>query len=259
MQPLDPRLSWDPMGISENFWVTFRGPFCTHDLQWGKTGPPFRRLVLTTSNVIPSGQKSCWGGSIEALALSLCLRLLRTFFSSWQKWPLCNTLSSETLSRTWQPKRNLQHYFFFFLLAKVVSSRKTCFFSRPDFFEKKKKLVRRRSLFLVHTLLPLPLLLSSSTTITIYHKLNVRTSRFCFAANFHEQLFSRPSPNHANPRVSPADPVSRILRWIFPLDSSVNFTSSKKIHHHSLFFSPLHLAGPVGWGCCCREPPRVLQ
>lgn len=106
----------------------------------------------------------------------------------------------------------------------------------------KKKLVRRRSLFLVHTLLPL--LLSSSTTITIYHKLNVRTSRFFFRSQFSRTTFfatfseSRQSPNFAcGPRVA---------------DIALNFPVGFLRQFHleedppPLSFFPLHLAGPVG-------------
>lgn len=85
----------------------------------------------------------------------------------------------------------LHHFFLCFSSFWPKSFRR----EKPDFLAarllREKKLVRRRSFLflasLVHTL---------STTITIYHKLNVRTSRFFFFAQFntqptpHEPLFS---------------------------------------------------------------------
>lgn len=129
----------------------------------------------------------------------------------------------------------LHHFFLCFSSFWPKSFRReNLIFSRPDFFAK-KKLVRRRSFLFLASLVHTP-----STTITIYHKLNVRTSRFFFlrpiqhAANSSRTTFSATfCPNLSrNPFNFTVPPSYRgyCVELFFPLEyPRPNFTS-KKIH-----------------------------
>lgn len=272
--PLAPRLSWDPMGISKNLAGPSEGRFCTHDrLQRGKTDSSGHFWRPTAANVECCSK---WARETKKAAEvdRSRLSLYHTISVSFAFFSVARAGKSghfaDTLSREGGPYPEPSDWSGIFASLFLCFSsfwpksfrRENLIFSRPDFFAK-KKLVRRRSFLFLASLVHTP-----STTITIYHKLNVRTSRFFFlrpiqhAANSSRTTFSATfCPNLSrNPFNFTVPPSYRgyCVELFFPLEyPRPNFTS-KKIH--TTLFS---LGWPRGWGCWlemqCRGTAHVLQ
>lgn len=175
------------MGISKNLAGPLRAAFARTIVFSGVKRVPaaaFDDLLLPTSNVVPSGhgkqKKLLRWIDRDSHSITLSPSRLRYFFRSLELAKVA-TLQTHFRGRGGLIQNLaieaefLHHFFLCFSSFWPKSFRR----EKPDFLAarllREKKLVRRRSFLflasLVHTL---------STTITIYHKLNVRTSRFFF-------------------------------------------------------------------------------